>query len=164
MFHGSFARKPFPTHPQNSTSQPKVAMNKPPSNHLRPLLVSVAAILSLNGPVTPAHAAGTPPASGLAVWLKADQGVTTPAGNVVTAWADQAGGNDHSGTALGDPELAQATFANCPHPVIRFSGNDGFDLLNDADLEAPDLSVYVVGSVNNTVASEIFVGHFKPTF
>src|SRR4030095_13329116 len=68
--------------------------------------------------------AASPPTADLAVWLRADGGVTTAAGNVVRAGADQAGGTDNSATALGDPELGQASFGNGPHPVIRFSGND----------------------------------------
>lgn len=129
-----------------------------------PLVLSTAAWLTMASLPITADAASTPPGSDLAIWLKADAGVTLGSGNTVTAWADQAAATDNSGTALGDPELAQAIFANGPHPVIRFSGNDGFDLLNAASLEVANLSVYVVGSVNSSVASEIFIGHFKPTF
>lgn len=58
----------------------------------------------------------------------------------------------------------QASFPNGSHPAIRFNGASGFNLDNDASLELTELSVFAVASVKNTVASEIFLAHFKPTF
>jgi hypothetical protein len=60
--------------------------------------------------------------------------------------------------------LAEADFAGGLRPVIRFNQGAGFELENPDDLARPEFSVYVVGSVDNTLASEIFISHFKPTF
>ncbi len=57
---------------------------------------------------------------GLALHLEADSGVTTGAGGVVQAWADQAGsGNDLTG--VGDPTLLPTGLNG--HPVIEFDGS-----------------------------------------
>ncbi len=100
----------------------------------------------------------------MVLWLRADAGVNTTQPVLVFDWADQAPGGQHNGTSVGSPALAQASFPNGSHPVIRFNGAAGFDLDNDVDLELPNLSVFAVASVNNSVAAEIFIGHFKPTF
>ncbi len=108
--------------------------------------------------------AASPPETDQVLWLKADAGLVTEQPEAVSEWIDQAPGSSHSGTAVGNPSLAQASFPNGSHPVIRFNGASGFDLDNDAELELPSLSVFAVASVDNSVAAEIFIGHFKPTF
>ena len=112
----------------------------------------------------PSSLAASPPPDDLALWLKADAGLVTQQPQTVSGWIDQAPGGAHGGTPVGAPILTEASFPNGSHPVIRFNGASGFNLDNDADLELPELSVFAVASVNNTVASEIFIGHFKPTF
>ena len=88
--------------------------------------------------VTRTVAAGAPPVLGvtstLQLWLKADAGVTTGAGNTVLSWEDQSGKTNHAaavdeGSA---PVVAGAGINSLP--VIRFDGID--DGLQVADSES----------------------------
>ena len=66
-------------------------------------------------------APATPPSGDLNLWLKADAGVTTGAGNAVTAWADQSGqGND---AYQWDPAAAPLLVAGAVNgkPALRFA-------------------------------------------
>src|SRR6185295_2500422 len=112
----------------------------------------------------PTTVTATPPAADRILWLKADEGIITGDGGAVLNWADQAGDVVNNGNAVGTAQLAEADFAGGLRPVIRFNQGAGFELENPDDLARPEFSVYVVGSVDNTLASEIFISHFKPTF
>ncbi len=67
-------------------------------------------------------APSTPPAGDLSLWLKADAGVTTTAGDFVLGWSDQSGqGNDASQWDPGAaPLLVQGAMNG--KPVLRFDG------------------------------------------
>ena len=101
----------------------------------------------------------------MVAWLKADAGVSlAEAATPVATWLDQSPGGTHDGTARGTPLLASATFPNGAHPVIRFDGaTTGFDLGDAAGLKLQNMSIYVVGSVDNSVAARIFLGNYRDT-
>lgn len=81
----------------------------------------LAAKLTADAPITltVTGSAPTPPTSGLALWLKADAGVTL-SGSDVTAWADQSG-NGNDVTAPGTPPTFDASVIN-GLPGVRFTG------------------------------------------
>lgn len=91
--------------------------------------------------VTRTVAAGAPPVLGvtstLQLWLKADAGVTTGAGDTVLAWEDQSGKTNHA-AALDEataPMVAAGSINSLP--AIRFDGVD--DSLQVAD--SPSVSI-----------------------
>ena len=88
--------------------------------------------------VTRTVAAGAPPVLGvtstLQLWLKADAGVTTGAGNTVLSWGDQSGKTNHAAAVdEGSAPIVAAVGINSL-PVIRFDGID--DGLQVADSES----------------------------
>src|SRR5205085_2032632 len=73
-----------------------------------------------------------PPSDGLAVWLKADAGVTTGAGSAVTKWADQSGnGND---ATQPDATLAPVLTTNVVNgqSALVFGSNAPYLTISDA--------------------------------
>jgi len=48
--------------------------------------------------------------------------------------------------------------------VVSFDGSTGIVLANRNDLQTPSISVYVVGSVNNTIASGVFLADLRDPF
>lgn len=105
--------------------------------------------------------AASPPTADLVAWFKADSGVATSDGVKVTAWADQAGGTHNATTGVGSPQLSTHSFANGSHPVIRFDGASGLFLANPKDFDLSTVSIYIVGGVDSSVASQIFVAHWE---
>jgi hypothetical protein len=105
----------------------------------------------------------TPPDTDRILWLKADEGVVASDLGAVVSWADQAGDLANNANATGTPQLAEADFPTGLRPVVHFNGGGGFELENPDDLARPEVSIYVVGSVNNAAASAIFIANFKPT-
>ena len=88
-------------------------------------------------------AAGAPPVLGvtstLQLWLKADAGVTTGAGNTVLSWEDQSGKTNHAAAVdEGSAPIVAAAGINSL-PVIRFDGID--DGLQVADSESVSFTV-----------------------
>jgi hypothetical protein len=68
--------------------------------------------------------------SGLALWLRADAGVTADSSGNVSAWADQSG-NGHGGTTAGfgnDPRLVPNALNG--QPALAFDGTDVLGLAN----------------------------------
>ncbi len=64
----------------------------------------------------------SPPSNGLALWLRADRGVTTSGGSV-TAWADQSGnGVDLTSGVAGAPTLTPNVVNGLP--AVTFSGSE----------------------------------------
>ncbi|MDQ2772992.1 MAG: IPT/TIG domain-containing protein, partial [Bacteroidota bacterium] len=78
-------------------------------------------LLSLLG--SAAHGQALPVTSSLRLHLKADVGVTTTAGNKVSAWNDQSGLNNHAiqATSGAQPVLVAASTIN-GRPALRFDG------------------------------------------
>lgn len=103
-----------------------------------------------------------PPANQRMLWLAADAGVSTSDGSSVTSWSDQAGGSapHHGSTVVGSPQRVLADFPNGRNLAIRFDGASGFILDNPRDLDLQDYSISIVASVNNTVASEMFIANW----
>ena len=82
------------------------------------LLLLTATIFSFGQSLT-----GIP---GLALWLKADVGVDTAVGGLVTTWHDQSGGgNDATATAGSQPTLISAPTLN-HMPTLKFDGISQF--------------------------------------
>ena len=106
----------------------------------------------------------TPPLQDLKYWMSADSSVNAPAPTAVQRWVDQAPGAAHSGTPRGTPLLTQAPFPNGFHPVVRFDGASGFDLANGSGLALQNLTVYVVASVDNSLAGRIFLGNYTEVY
>ena len=101
-----------------------------------------------------------PPTNNMVLWLRADTGVNTnsPTGTTpVYGWTDQAPDSQRFGTARGAPVLAQATFPNGQHPVMRLGGSSGFALDGAAGLQLENLSVYLVASADNSYAGKGFI-------
>lgn len=101
-----------------------------------------------------------PPLRDMKLWLRADTGVTTNFDGTVMAWADQAPGVKHDGNAQGEgiPRLnLNSSFPSGPQLAIRFDGTTALVLSNRDDLQIPTISVYVVASVDNSIASGTFI-------
>src|SRR5207244_2685763 len=108
-----------------------------------------------------------PPATDLRLWLRADEGVATSDGTSVTTWEDQAGGILNNGTPAGSGVAQLVTANNFPsgsHPVVRLDGSSGLALDNVYDLDTPTLSIYVVASVDNTLAGGTFLANLRQPF
>ncbi|MBI3850428.1 MAG: hypothetical protein HY298_09085 [Verrucomicrobia bacterium] len=132
-------------------------------NHVTDLLGNSIANNSQVIVSVPASSALPPVNSDLVLWLAADKGVSTkPDGHSATNWTDLSGAPlEHSGAdTQGSPQLAVANFNTGPNPVVRFDGTSGFILDNPADFNLNQFSVYVVGSVNNGVASSEFIANW----
>lgn len=126
---------------------------------IRWAVVAPCAILCLAS-VTAARA-GTllPPAADRVLWLAADTGVST-SGTTVTGWQDAGSAAAWIESVVGAPQVATATFNNGSHPVIRFDGNDGLNLLNDAALRLSPISIYVVASIDANSQGQQFLSNY----
>lgn len=65
------------------------------------------------------------PTAGLALWLKADAGVTTASG-LVSEWRDQSGNNHHAAQALAAAQPSVASPWRASKPAVRFDGAQDF--------------------------------------
>ncbi len=95
-------------------------------------------------------AAQTPPAEGLALWLKPDAGVTADASGAVSLWADQtSNGNNAGQRAEGSADELPHWIANAVNgkPVVRFDGvDDVLEIVNSPSLQplSGDWTVFFV--------------------
>lgn len=90
--------------------------------------------------------------SGLALWFKADEGLSV-AGGMVDSWTDQSGsGIQVLGTGTNRPLLTQATFSSGPRDVIRFASSEK-DYLATATVPPITLEKLTVFAVTSTAAS-----------
>ncbi len=75
--------------------------------------------------------------SELKLWLRADYGVSTGAGNVVTSWADQSGlGNHGTQSTTSNQPIAVSSAIN-GLPVVRFDGSNDFLSVADSPATRP---------------------------
>jgi hypothetical protein len=93
---------------------------------------------------------------GLALWLKADAGVTL-AGSNVTAWADQSGSGNNAVTNIGEEPTFVSSLLN-GNPAIEFNGQGQIMQIADANsLDFLNMSSFIVlkylgqGTANNIV-------------
>jgi hypothetical protein len=117
----------------------------------------LAALALMLGSVGQAKAG--PVTSGLALWLNADQGVTTN-GTAVSGWADQSA-NAHDASqsnTFNQPQLVSNALNG--HAVVRFNGNSDFLGLNGQVLTSQQFSILAV--VNDTRSSGD--GSFREVF
>ena len=91
------------------------------------------------------------PTSGIDLWLRADAGITAPAGSV-SQWADQSGNGRNA--VMATPARQPFYVANALHgmPVLRFNGAQSMDLSIYA--QPTTFTVFVVGK--NSTPSETF--------
>ena len=96
-----------------------------------------------------AGAATSPPTAGLAVWLRADAGVTTTSGKVST-WADQSGSgrNATQGTAAARPTFVANALNG--KPVVSFNGTNTYLSLSYAVNGLTGMTIVLV--TNNTAS------------
>ena len=88
---------------------------------------------------------------GLKLWLDAGQGVVTSGPDIV-AWDDQSENDPlHDATVgRGVPFIEFVSFpSDALLPVMRFNGDAGFDLENDAGMYLSTMSIYAVASVDS---------------
>jgi hypothetical protein len=87
------------------------------------------------------------PSSALALWLKADTGITMDGSNYVSNWADQsAEGNDAAQASSGLKPLFVSSGPN-GKPCLRFDGsNDYLSAGSDSSLNFSNVTLFVVGS------------------
>ena len=127
------------------------------------MFVSAAVILSF-GYVLDAQA--DPPATNMVLWLKADAGVMSgggaaSVGEMVDQWQDQSGNSNNANLAIGDPILQTAGFPNGSHNVIRFNGDDGFELTNEAPLRLTNFRIFIVNSYDADGGVERIFGNYS---
>lgn len=151
----------------NTSSIKTVVLTTSPIT-VAPAVLTVTNVQDLFGNTLPANShvtipipgtAGTPPTANRLLWLAGDQSLF--ADNIgVYEWDDQSGAaNEHNALfAGGNAQIAQFAFPNGIHPVVNFPGNAWLQLDNSADFQLTNFTVYVVGDVNNTKASEAFAG------
>ncbi len=120
-----------------------------------PAMVSVGELLS--------GAAVSPPPAGLALWLKADSGVTTDGSNNVTSWADSSGNSNNATPPAVDPSspptapLLVASALN-GKPVVRFNGSSNYlETANNMPGGARPYAIFVVANPTGT-GSRGFIG------
>ena len=83
------------------------------------------------------------PGEGLALWLKADAGVTLAAGNAVSTWVDQASGYTASQNNAGSRPLLVNNDVN-GMPALRFDGASSYLDTNFSSPNSPELTILVV--------------------
>jgi hypothetical protein len=96
--------------------------------------------------------------SGLAMWLKADTGVTQDGSGNVTAWADQAGSNNVAqGTGSNEPSYISSDVNG--KPALRFNGSQWLYSSNNLGLNA-DVTVIAVGSTTapSAAGDSVYLG------
>lgn len=94
------------------------------------------------------------PTSNLSLWLRADAGVTTTAGNAITAWQDQSTFNLPI-SINNIPRLVSNNING--YPVVSLSGSAYFSMNNASLLVTPSrLTYFVVARYSNTNAAGIF--------
>jgi hypothetical protein len=91
--------------------------------------------------IIPASAQTLTVTNGLQLWLKADAGITTGAGGIVTAWQDQSGKGNNASQAAADMSPLLVNNAINGKPVLRFDGVDDFLEVLDSD------SVSIAGDI-----------------
>jgi hypothetical protein len=94
------------------------------------------------------------PESGLALWLKADSGVTTSGSNVA-AWADQSGNNRNATPIDYSPQYVSSAINN--KPAIQFS-DDEQRVLSFSHTGFYPKTIFVVGTVSVDNAYRTMVG------
>lgn len=108
--------------------------------------------------------AAEPPLANLKMWLRADQGVVSSDGTTVEAWEDQGGNVLNNGIPQGTPILTSTVFPNGTHPTISLDGASSFLCDNVNDLDIPEISIYVVASVDTTVGGGSFLANLRGGF
>ncbi len=63
------------------------------------------------------------PLTGIALWVKADAGVTADASGLVSSWADQSGNENHLAQTSATKRPARIVDGFNGYPVVRFDGN-----------------------------------------
>jgi hypothetical protein len=86
----------------------------------------VVGLFACGVPVT-TLAVPTVPTSGLALWLKADAGVS---GSPVSQWSDQSGNGRYAIQGAGDSQPVLVAGALNGKPVVRFDGVNDFMTFN----------------------------------
>ncbi len=124
-----------------------------------------------------------PPSAGMVLWLKADagligydpnlvtdpnnptDGLTGPAaiGDFVGVWEDQSTNANDAWRKFGLPILVNRVFPNGEHPVVDFSGADGFVLEDAASLRLDRLSIYAVVQVDQGALSQTIMANYTDT-
>ncbi|MDB6026088.1 MAG: Coagulation factor 5/8 type domain protein [Verrucomicrobiales bacterium] len=111
-----------------------------------------------NAIVSSPTALGVYPAS-LALWLKADAGVTADGQNLVTQWTDQSGHANHAATLSGNPAPLFTTNGFSGLPVVNFDGTTQYLFAgNDPSLQITgDMTIYTVVRIKDftSTANEI---------
>lgn len=98
--------------------------------------------------------------SGLALWLKADAGVTTNSSGFVSGWADQSGNGKHATQAGLNYQPARVGNVLNGKPVIRFDGmTDG----TGDYMDVPQIVVRTVFMVLN-YADDVFMNNYPTAF
>ncbi|HRT29123.1 MAG TPA: autotransporter-associated beta strand repeat-containing protein [Kiritimatiellia bacterium] len=98
-----------------------------------------------------------PPASGLALWLDATQGVATNAGGNVTQWTDRSGNNHHATNALSTGPTLTADIGGLP--TLRFTSSASQYLDCGGIVGITDITVFIVNklaSVSTSVLRSFF--------
>ncbi|MGA2230388.1 MAG: right-handed parallel beta-helix repeat-containing protein, partial [Tepidisphaeraceae bacterium] len=118
--------------------------------------LTISGSLTITGGATTGVPAGssTIPTSDLALWLEANQGVTTTTGNNVTAWDDQSGnGNNATPGSGADPILVNNAIGN--QPALQFTGTQFLDLANQV-LTSQQFTIFAVVSDTGSLGDENF--------
>ena len=133
------------------------------ANWTLPAFVPAGWLSGTNGVGYGLAEAPQPPAAGRLLWLAADTGAATNASGNLTAWADAGGTHGNwIESVRGTPRRATATFPLGARQVIRFDGNiDGLMLVDDANLRANPISIYLVASIDAGERSAIFFGNYR---
>ncbi len=89
----------------------------------------------------------------LALWLKADTGVTADAQNLVSAWADQSG-NNNTASAFGDSAPLFVASAPGGQPALNFNGTNQYLVVNNSPGVAltGDLTIYVAAQIKDFIS------------
>jgi len=88
----------------------------------------------------------SPPTNGLALWLRADKGVTTNADGTVSAWADQSGQGNNAVQAVPTSAPKLVTDSKTGKPTLEFDGATSY-------LSAPSTPSLVIQADISTFAA-----------
>jgi len=88
--------------------------------------------------------------NGLALWLRADAGVTTNAAGAVVSWTDQSGSGNNAGPLSGSSGsdmpllVTKSVFGTLPQPVVQFDGSTSVLEIPNSPSMQPGMSNWTV--------------------
>lgn len=98
------------------------------------------------------------PLSGLALWLRADAGVTKDTSNKVSEWADQSPFSNNAGQTAPVAQPVWVEDSINGNPILRFSGSQYLSIVDSASLKPTAITVLAVLKENAISGMQTLIG------